>query len=74
MENNNDMKIHLDNMMKGLNGITAMLDSGFEDIKKNMTNDQAKEFAKAMESSNINEHVEEFKKTATDLKTKLNID
>jgi hypothetical protein len=70
----NEAKIHLDNMMSGINGITAMLDSGFEGLKKNMTNEQAKEFETALKNSNLDSHIAEFEKTALDLKSKLNID
>ena len=68
------MKIHLDALMKGLNGMVACLDSTVSANYKNMTPEQALEFKKGMDSSNLEAHVAEFEKVAKDIKLDLNID
>ena len=74
MENSNEMKINLDFLMKGLNGMVACLDSNVTASFKNMTPEQAKDFAKTMSDSNIESHIAEFEKVAKDIKLDLNID
>lgn len=71
---NNEMRIHLDNMLKGINGMTEMLESGFNNLKNNMTTEQAKEFAVKFTESDIIKHSEKFEQDIANLKNELNID
>ena len=68
------MQIHLNNMLKGINGMTEMLESGFNNLKTNMTTEQAKEFAVKFTESDIIKHSEKFEQDIANLKSELNID
>ena len=68
------MQVHLNNMLKGINGMTEMLESGFNNLKNNMTTEQAKEFAVKFTESDIIKHSEKFEQDIANLKNELNID
>lgn len=68
------MQVHLNNMLKGINGMTEMLESGFNNLKNNMTTEQAKEFAVKFTESDIIKHSEKIEQDIANLKNELNID
>ena len=67
------MKIHLEAMMGSLNAMMGSLESNVTKSFSNMGNDQAIEFAKAMENAKISEKLEEIKQVSKNLKNDLNI-
>lgn len=74
MESNNDIKIHMDTLMSGLNGMVKVLENTIDNSKDSMSSDEAFAIKKGIESMNIEGAVDGFNKTINDLKTKLNID
>ena len=71
---NNDLKIQMDKMMGGLQGMVSVLENTVRSSFGNMSTEQAQEFAKAMKDAKVHEKVEEIKTESQKLKTELNID
>ncbi len=69
-----DMQSHMDNMMKGLNGLTGMLDGLTKNFAKDLTSEQALEFQKQFSDAKIEEKLKNIQLEHTKLKTELNID
>jgi hypothetical protein len=57
---NNDIKIGLEGMIKGLNQMVKGLESSTPSNVKNMTPEQALEAYKLLENTNIQEHMKTF--------------
>lgn len=70
---NKEAQAHIDQLMVGLNGITSLLDKAVESSRKNMTSEQAMEFAKQMGSLKIADKIQEIKNAQTELKKEFNI-
>lgn len=69
-----------DNLKNGVEQLTSGLDAMVKGLEEtvtksysNMGEEQAKEFAKAMQTANVNSHVEDLKKGIVELKTSLNV-
>lgn len=69
----NELKNSLNQMMSGLNGMVKALDSNLANIKSSMTTEQAKEFAKAMNTANPNDMLKDFEDLNKKLKKEFNI-
>ena len=60
--------------MSGLNGLVAMLDNKIKESFKNMSPEQAIEFAKSMNGADIPSKIEEIKDAHIKLKKEFKID
>jgi hypothetical protein len=72
MEDNN-IKHGVEQLMAGLDLMVAGLEKNVTEAYSKMGKDEAIEFKKAMEKSNINSHVEDLTKNIKDLKVSLNV-
>ena len=72
MEDNN-IKHGVEQLMAGLDLMVAGLEKNVTDAYSKMGKDEAIEFKKAMEKSNINNHVEDLTKNIKELKVSLNV-
>ena len=70
----NTLKIEIDRMMGGLNGMVSVLEKTVKDSFSGMGKEQAIEFAKALNDAKVHEKVEEIKESSKKLKSELNID
>lgn len=71
MEDN--LKNGVEQLMAGLDSMVKGLEETVTKSYSNMGDEQAKEFAKAMQNANVNGHVEDLKKGIVELKTSLNV-
>lgn len=59
--------------MAGLDSMVKGLEETVTKSYSNMSDEQAKEFAKGMKNANVEQHIEDLKKSTVELKTSLNI-
>lgn len=71
MEDN--LKNGVEQLMSGLDAMVKGLEETVTKSYSNMTDEQAKEFAKGMKSANVEKHIEDLKKSTIELKTSLNV-
>lgn len=69
----NSLKIEIDKMMGGLEGMVSVLEKTVKSSFSNMSPEQAVEFSKAMEDAKVHEKVDEIKDASIKLKQELNI-
>lgn len=70
---NNENKIYLDQLKSGFSGLINMLDSNIAAMKKNMTKEQAIEFAEQMNKSDIPGKIDEIRAAHKQMKNDLDI-
>jgi len=71
--NNLELKSHLDQLTKGMSGMVTYLESTVASSLKGMDENQAKEFAKAMKSSDLDSQMDKLKTELNNLKKGFDI-
>lgn len=71
---NNDILEHVNSLTKGIDGLLQSVELNLSNSLKNMTQEQAIDFAKVMESQSVKDKIKEFEKQSIELKQQLNID